>query len=164
MRAYVASVLECPADKVWDEVQRSRLLLEVLWPLGRMTPVDGPEFPERWLEGATVRCRFYLLGFIPVGPHTIFFERVDPSAREIQSRESDPLVRHWDHLVRIQSNLDGTTHYSDEVLIDAGWLTVFVWLFAQTIYRHRQRRWRRVARRLAAANLEPPAMTDQSRN
>src|SRR5207302_1640781 len=80
MRVYVESVLPCPAEKVWEEVQRPALLREIIRPSG-----------------------------------------------------------------------DGQTLYSDEILIETGWVTAFVWLFAQWFYRHRQRRWRRVARRLVAA-------------
>jgi ligand-binding SRPBCC domain-containing protein len=151
MKVSVESVLHCPAEKVWDEVQRSSLLLEVTRPLVRIVPADGPQFPERWLEGATVRCKCYLFGIIPLGTHTIFMERIDPVAREIQSRESDPLIRRWDHLVRVRPTGDGRTHYSDAIIIEAGLLTCFVWVFAQWFYRHRQRRWRQVARRLVAA-------------
>jgi hypothetical protein len=151
MKVYVESVLDCPPEKVWDEVQKSSLLREVIRPLARVAPVDAPEFPERWLEGAAVRCRSYLFGFIPLGVRTIVLERVDQAAREIQSRESDPLIRRWDHLVRVKPTGDGRTRYADEIVIEAGILTVAVWLFAQWFYRHRQRRWRRVAKRLAAA-------------
>ena len=55
----------------------------------------------------------------------------------------------------VQPTADGRTRYSDEVLIEAGLLTCFVWAFAQWFYRHRQRRWRHVAQRLVAA--EPSA-------
>src|SRR5205814_10309082 len=101
--------------------------------------------------------RIYLFGIIPLGTHTIFLERIDSEAREIQSRESEWLVRRWDHLIRVRPAADGQTLYSDEILIEAGWLTAFVWLFAHWFYRHRQRRWRRVARRLVAAEsaIEP---------
>jgi hypothetical protein len=160
MKVSVASVLPCPAEKVWDEVQRSSLLLEVARPLVKIVPADGPQFPERWPEGATVRCRSYLFGIIPLGTRTILLERIDPAAREIQSRESDPLIRRWDHLVRVRPTDDGRTHYSDEIIIEAGWATVFVWLFAQWFYRHRQRRWRQVAHRLAAG--EPTAGADRA--
>jgi hypothetical protein len=158
---YVESVLRCPAEKVWDEVQRPTLLLEVARPLVRIVPADGPQFPERWPEGATVRCRSYLFGVIPLGTRTILLERIDPAAREIQSRESDPLIRRWDHLIRIGPAGDGRTRYSDEVIIEAGWATFCVWLFAQWFYRHRQWRWRRVARRLVDA--EPGAAPDPAR-
>ena len=151
MRVYVESVLPCPAEKVWEELQRPALLREIIRPLFRFVPADPLQFPERWPEGATLRLRGYLFGIIPIGTHTIFLERIDPVAREIQSRESEPLVRRWDHLVRVRPAGDGRTLYSDEILIEAGWVTAFVWLFAQWFYRHRQRRWRRVARRLVAA-------------
>ena len=157
MRAYVECVLPCPAEKVWDELQRPALLLEIIRPLIRFVPADGTQFPERWLQGLTVRCKGYLFGILPLGMHTMFAERIDPVTREIQSRETG-LVRRWDHLLRVCSAGDGQTLYSDEIIIEAGWLTVFVWLFAQWFYRHRQRRWRRIARRLVAA--EPTVAAD----
>ena len=93
MRVYVDTVLDCSPEKVWQEVQRSALLLEVVRPMAIVAPVDAPQFPERWIEGDTVRCRSHLFGFIPVGERTIRMERVDSTAREIQSREWDRLIR-----------------------------------------------------------------------
>jgi hypothetical protein len=151
MRVYVESVLRCPAEKVWNEVQRPALLLEIIRPLVRIVPADGQGFPERWSEGTTTRWKNYLFGIIPLGTHSVYLERVDSAAREIQSRERDPLIRRWDHLIRVRAIDQDSTHYSDEIIIEAGWATFLVWLFAQWFYRHRQRRWRRVAHRLAAA-------------
>jgi hypothetical protein len=162
MRVYVESVLPCPAEKAWEEVQRPALHREIIRPLMRFVPADPPQLPERWPEGATLRFRIYLFGIVPLGTHTIFLERIDPAAREIQSRESEWLVRRWDHLVRVRPAGDGQTLYSDEIIIEAGWATFFVWLFAHWFYRHRQRRWRRVARRLAAA--EQAAAADRPRD
>ena len=159
MRVYVESVLPCPPEKAWEEVQRPALLREVIRPLMRFVPADPPQLPERWPEGTTMRFRIYLFGIIPLGTHTIFLERIDSEGREIQSRESAWLVRRWDHLIRIRPAADCQTLYSDEILIEAGWLTAFVWLFAQWFYRHRQWRWRHVARRLVAA--EPGAAADR---
>lgn len=147
MRVFVESVLPCAAELVWDEVRRPELLREVARPLITFAPVDAAAFPDRWTEG-TVRCRMYLFGVIPLGVHTIRLERIDGERREIQSREHDRLVRRWDHLVRVREEPGGQTRYSDEIDIEAGWLTRPVWLFAQWFYRHRQRRWRAVARRL----------------
>ena len=121
-------------------------------PLAKVVPVDAPEFPERWTEGATVRCRSYLFDVLPIGTRGIFLERIDPVARQIQSREFDLLVRRWDHLIQLRPTGDGRTLYSDKIELEAGFLTVLVWLFAQWFYRHRQRRWRRVANRLSAAS------------
>jgi hypothetical protein len=131
MTVHVESVLDCPAEKVWNEVQRSALLLEVVRPLVKLVPVDAPCFPERWIEGTSVRCQSYLFGLLSLGTRTIFLERIDSAAREIQSRESDPLIRRWDHRVQVRPTGDSQAHYSDEIVLEAGWLTYFVWLFAQ---------------------------------
>ncbi len=149
MDAYVETALNCPPAKVWAKVQTSALLLEVASPLVRILPVDAPAFPERWTEGTTIRCRSYLFGFIPLGTRTLRFDRVDAFSREIRTHETDPLVRTWNHCICVAQRDDGSTLYSDSIKIEAGPLTPLVWLFAQGFYRHRQRRWRRIARRLA---------------
>ena len=151
MRVVVESVLPCPAERAWEEVRTSRLLREVAAPVVTFRPADGGDLPAVWPAGRTVAVRCKLFGVLPLGIHSIHLERIDPEAREIQSRESDPLIRRWDHLVSIQDRPDGRCRYRDVVDIDAGPLTAAVWLFAQCFYRHRQRRWRRVARCLAAA-------------
>ena len=96
-----------------------------------------------------MRCRSYLFGLVPLGTRDLVFERIDPAARRIQTRERDPLVRRWDHELRVRPADGGRTRYSDTVDLDAGWLTPAIWLLARLLYRHRHRRWRRVARRLA---------------
>jgi hypothetical protein len=151
MRVYVESIFPCPASRAWAGVRTSRLLHEVARPLVRFAAVDARRLPERWQTGETVRCRSFLFGFIPLGVRALHFERVDDAHREIQTREHDALVRRWDDLIRVQPERDNATRYSDEIEIDAGLLTPLVWLFAQVFYRHRQRRWRRIARRLANA-------------
>lgn len=56
--------------------------------------------------------------------------------------------RRWDHVIRIRAAADGrSTLYQDEIDIDAGLLTVPVWAQASVLYRWRQLRWRRLARR-----------------
>jgi hypothetical protein len=132
-------------------VQTSSLLLDVIRPIVTLEPIDAGTFPERWSEGKSVRCRVYLFGVLSLGVHTLQIERIDQGSRQIQSRERDRIVRRWDHLIRIQEISGGRAHYSDEIELDAGILTPVVWLFATGFYRHRQRRWRAIARRLARA-------------
>lgn len=149
MRVKVESVLPCNADLAWQELQTSRLLLEVIRPLAAVVAMPGERLPETWKAGEVVRCRCYLLGIVPLGPRKIFFERIDPATREIQSRESDALIRHWDHLAAIEPVDPGHCRFRDTIEIDAGLLTPLVWLYAYLFYSHRQRRWQTVARRLA---------------
>ena len=151
MRVFVESVLPCEADRAWAEVQTSDLLREVARPLIFFRPARGEKLPKRWLAGTTVRCISYLLGLIPLGLRTLLFERIDPQLREIHTRERDALVRRWDHCIRVQPLDAAHCRYSDEIEIDAGPLTSVVSVFATWFYRHRQRRWQAVARRLHAA-------------
>ena len=151
MTVRVQSVFDCPPEKVWAALQTSALHREVIRPLMRFRSLDPTGASERWTQGCTFHFRIYLFGVIPLGTHTIFLERIDPVACELQSREHSALVRRWDHIIRIRPTSDGRTLYSDEVEISAGLLTPLVWAFAQWFYRHRQRRWRGIARRLASA-------------
>ncbi len=148
MKVHVETHLDCAPHKVWAEVQRSALLLEVARPVVAVRPLDGEQFPDRWQQGSTLQCRSYLFGLIPLGTRTLYFETIDDDAREIQTRERDRIVRTWDHLDSVQSAGDDSTLYSDDIEIEAGLLTPLVGLFAHCFYRHRQRRWRRFARRL----------------
>jgi hypothetical protein len=150
MRVVVQSVLPCRAELAWDEVLKSRLLVEVAAPLVAIRPLPGESLPDRWPAGSTVRVNSYLFGFIPLGTRIVQYERIDPVAREIQTREADLLVRRWDHLIGIRPAANGRCLYRDQINVEAGWLTAGVWLFAQCFYRHRQRRWKAVARRLEA--------------
>lgn len=149
MRVFVQSTLACDADIGWQRVQTIALLREICSPLVRLAPDrNAPSLPERWPEAGTVRIRPYLFGFIPTGVRVLRCEHVDHQRREIQTREHDPLIRRWDHRIHFESLAPGKSRYTDEVEIEAGLLTLPVWLFAQWFYRHRQRRWRRVAEKL----------------
>lgn len=150
MKACIETILDCPPDRVWSEVQTSRLLLEVMYPVLKFKPLPGAAFPERWQHGNTVLGNGYAFSFIPLGVHTLKFESIDAARRRISTRESNYFVRKWDHVISVNRAPGGRTHYSDEIEIDAGLLTPIVWLYANIFYRHRQRRWRRIARRLAA--------------
>jgi hypothetical protein len=147
---HLASTLPCSAASAWAELRRLELLREVARPLVTFAAVDGEPLPERWAQGEVVRVRSYLLGVIPLGTRSLAIESVDEKRREIQTRERDPLIRRWDHRISIAPLGEQTCLYADEVEIAAGALTPLVWLFAQAFFRHRHRRWRRVAGRLRA--------------
>ena len=58
----------------------------------------------------------------------------------IVSRESNRFVPVWNHTICLK-NKGRETEYTDKVDIDAGWKTVFVYLWAEAFYTHRQKRW-----------------------
>ena len=127
---------------------KSSLLVYVAGPLLTIHPVAGKRLPDRWIEGTTIVIHIRLCGIIPLGKHTLTFERIEQASRELQTREHDAIVRKWDHLIRVKSNGANQATYSDDIEIDAGMFTIPVYLFAHFFYRHRQRRWRKLAGRL----------------
>lgn len=151
VRVHMESILPCSAEKAWAEVRKVSLLTEVAHPLVTFAPEAGESLPERWAEGSVVRIRSYLCGLIPLGTRELTVETLSDERREVQTREHDPLVRRWDHRISVGPRGGDTCLYVDEVYIEAGVLTPGVWLFAQCFFRHRHRRWQRVAERLRMA-------------
>jgi hypothetical protein len=148
MKVDVSTELNCSAAKAWDEVQKSSLLLRVIWPLARITTTGLPDLPERWRQGLSVQCRSYVFGFIPIGIRDLHFETIDQTDCRIVTRESDPLVKRWNHTFSVTPSGTDRSIYRDVIDIDAGASTILVWAWASWFYRHRQRRWRALAKSL----------------
>jgi hypothetical protein len=149
MRVDVGTVVPADLSRVRAEVMTSRLLRYVSWPLIVFAPVDPAELPATWQPGE-YRVRMRALGLVPLGEQTIRISIPPAAGGEHLLRDdgSGQLVRRWDHLIRLRAAPDGRgTLYRDEVEIEAGLLTPPVWVFATLLYRWRQRRWRRLARR-----------------
>jgi hypothetical protein len=150
VRVQLESRFPCSAEQAWAEVQKVSLLSDVARPLVTFSAPCGESLPERWVEGATVRIRSRLFGVVPLGTRALTIERIDQQRRVLRTRESDPLIRRWDHSISVSSLSGVSCLYRDEVEIQAGLFTLAVWLFAHWFFRHRHRRWKRVADRLRA--------------
>jgi hypothetical protein len=148
MKIDVSTELNCSAAKAWDEVQKSSLLLHVIWPLARITTTGLPDFPETWRQGLTTQCRSYVFGFIPIGVRTLYFETIDQADYRFVIHESDPLVKRWNHTISVTPSGMDRSIYRDVIDLDAGSLTILVWAWTSWFYRHRQRRWRTLAKTL----------------
>jgi SAM-dependent methyltransferase len=148
------SVLAAPADEVWGMVQRTELLREVAAPFLRFRPASSGRLPLTWPVGAPLRLRMYLFGLVPLGFHEIVVDRIDDRARELHTRERGTLLRRWEHVIRVEPVGSGHARYTDEVELDAGWLTPLVGAFSRAFFRHRHRRWRAAARRLGTRVAE----------
>jgi hypothetical protein len=85
-------------------------------------------------------------GFIPAGVRNLHFQRIDQVNFEILTLENDPLVKSWTHAISIKPLGQDRSIYRDVIDIDAGRLTALVWAWADWFYRHRQRRWRALAK------------------
>jgi hypothetical protein len=144
MKAKIQTVINVPAEKMWNELQMVSSLRHVAAPLLGFSACNDRPLPERWAIGEAYHLRISLFGLIPLGRHTIVIDAIRPDARAIVSKEHGRLARVWNHMIRIDPIDERRILYTDEIEIQAGILTVFVWLFAHVFYRHRQRRWKRL--------------------
>jgi len=156
MRVDVATDLDGSVDDAIAHVGTTRLLRFVAWPLVHFTPVDPPVWPDRWTDG-TYWVNVRLFGWLPFGQQAIVISH--PESTDgflLRDNGYSALVRRWDHTISI-TTVAGRTRYRDVVIIEAGVFTLPVWLFAQVFYRHRQRRWRLLARQGFRYGRQEPA-------
>ena len=153
MKVSRSTVIDITPDVVWSEVQAARLLVHIAWPLMRFVPV-GDEPLEHFKPGGRYQVKLGLFGMLPFGKQWIVTSVHLPDTGEWPKRLRDngysALIDKWDHWITITPDAGGGTLYSDDVEISAGIMTPLIWAFAQVFYRHRQRRWRGLARTLHA--------------
>lgn len=147
MKVEVSSIIEADPEKVFEVVQTKRLLFYVMCPMASFKIISPIDDNVNWKEGETYIGWSFLFLVIPVWKRKIYLERIDDKDMQIQPRESGEIgLRKWDHLIMIEETVDGRTMYTDIVEIDAGIFTLPYYLFASVFYRHRQSRWRNLAK------------------
>lgn len=142
--ARISTELPLPAETAFALAQKPATFSYVVRGLFRVSGL-----PERadFGEGDELSGRIWWLGAIPSWRHHLRLVHVGPN--ELYTNERGGPVRVWNHRLTFTPLGDARCRYTDEIELDAGWQTPFVWLFAQLAFRYRQRRWRALARVLA---------------
>ena len=134
------SIFHADREKIWDYLQLMQTLQYIAFPFAVFKPVNGDD-NFKWKEGESFEVYFRLFGIIPFGIHRIKIIQFDKVNYQILSNESNRFVPVWNHRIYLHSIDNEHTEYTDEVEIDAGWKTRFVYLWANLFYAHRQKRW-----------------------
>jgi len=142
MIARIRTILPCTESELWQKISQPKSLQYVASPILGFVPARGDELTGEWQIGRAYRLKLYFVRLIPLGWHTIRLVKMDKDRNTISSRESDLLARVWNHNIWFREVARGRVSYTDEIEIQAGWLTPAIWLFAHLFYRHRQRRWK----------------------
>lgn len=145
----VTSELEASAEVVWPALTTPHAFVHVAAPILRYPVAERIDRP--WHVGDEVEGWLFLMGVLPVARHRIRVESIDEASGVIVSEEGGGLIRRWRHRLTLEPVDAHRCRYEDRVEIDAGPLTRLVAAFATAFYRHRHRRWARLARLLAAA-------------
>ena len=106
------------------------------------------EWPEVFQEGQVIETKLLFFNLVPGWEHRSRVIRIDHENMEIASQEEGGVVRRWNHRKWIEDKTEWSCLYTDEIDIDAGVLTCFIWMYAHVFYRYRQRRMRQLADRL----------------
>ena len=135
-----SSVFPAPRDVVFQNLQRPETLQAIAKPYATFEPAGSTA--AVWTAGSESSWHLRLFGFVPFGTHTIRIVRFDPEG--ISSREGNQHVPVWNHDILLVPVDENHTKYTDRVEMKAGWKTLFVWLWANAFYAHRQRKWIRL--------------------
>jgi hypothetical protein len=147
LRVRLSTKLPITAEQAAALVATPALLNHIAAPLLRFVALDPPALPEVWSERRYL-VRVLLGGLLPLGRQWIDISCHSGPDGSFRMRDngSGDLARRWDHWITITPADSGGCIYMDDVEIDAGLLTPFVWSFARIFYAHRQRRWRALAK------------------
>ncbi len=134
------SIFPASKNRIFDLLQGFDILREIASPYMLFNPIDNDE-NLIWKEGSTFKFSCKLFGFIPFGTHTI--KVIEFNQNRIYTNESHSIVPIWNHEI-ILKEMGNKTEYSDIVEIYAGWMTIFIYIWANLFYAHRQRKWIRI--------------------
>ncbi|MBT8114032.1 MAG: hypothetical protein KJP04_01535 [Arenicella sp.] len=141
MIARICTTLPQPPDQVWLTLLQRDAFLYIT--RGMLAFRGAEQWPELFYEGQVVETRLLVFNFIPAWKHRLNVVRIDHDKRELASQEAGGLITRWNHRKWVEKGSGQGSLYTDEIDIDAGWLTFFVWLYAHIFYRYRQRRMRK---------------------
>jgi hypothetical protein len=145
MIARISTELACSADVAWQHLQRFETFEQVAWGLLGFE-AEAP-VPEQFQIGTVVVGRLWFLHFIPGWRHQIRIASVDQARRQWRTSEQGGLLQVWNHQIEIVPLSNQSSNYTDEIELDAGWLTWVNWIVTHLFFRYRQIRLRRLARR-----------------
>lgn len=152
---HVETILPTSADRVWSAMLSPATFLYVCKGLFGFPALAGRT--EALRQGESGTGWLMALHVVPAYRHTIEVVEVDESTGTIRTHERGGALRAWNHTLHVEPLGANLCRYSDTVDIDAGVLTGVVVALANSIYRYRQRRWRKLVRRHLTTDLAAPA-------
>lgn len=134
-----SSVFPAPEQEIYRKLQKLKTLQYIAYPFATFEPVNGDD-KLVWRAGTVSSFKFKLFRWIPFGVHAIRVIRFGLE-EGILTNETNKYVPVWNHEITLEKLDENTTRYTDIVEIDAGWRTVFVYLWAVCFYMYRQKKW-----------------------
>lgn len=155
MRVLLKLTLDCPPDAAWLAIRSPHVLGEVSAPLTGIRSLEAGGFPDVW-TGGDHRVAVSAFGILPLGEQTIGISFPAPPAghddvrmmRDSGSTSGWALgaVTYWQHTLTVAAAPGGKTLYRDQLVYEAGPLTVLLWPVYWAFWQWRALGMRRLAR------------------
>ena len=132
------SVFSAKQSNVFGLLQRFDTLAYIAKPYATFKNIDG-QTELVWEVGKSFSFDFKMFGFISLGVHIINVKEFNID--NIYTNEGNPFCPIWNHRIILKEIAERKTEYTDEVEIETGWKTPFIYLWAKAFYSHRQKKW-----------------------
>jgi hypothetical protein len=141
----ICSKLNNSIDKIWKRILNIETLVEICKPMATFKIITKENIVI-WDLNTEYIFKLFLYGFILFGNHKIILETIDTERNIIQSKEHNNIVRIWNHKITMENYGEKITKYTDEVEIYAGIFTFFIAFWGIIFYKHRQKKWQKMAK------------------
>ena len=139
MKIIKTSIFPDTADIIFKKLKKLKTLQYIAFPYASFEPCNGND-KIVWEKGNVYEFRLKLFCIFPLGIHKI--KVIEFSQNSIYTNEGNKFVSIWNHRIYLKTLNNRFTEYTDEVEINAGWRTIFVYLWAKLFYTHRQHKWK----------------------
>ncbi|TAG27127.1 MAG: hypothetical protein EAZ37_06350 [Burkholderiales bacterium] len=126
MKIRLETIYDYPHTEFVKHLQRTESFRFITWPILSFDPANG-SWPERWETGRNLfRCLF--LGIAPMGKQHINIsypsQGVEANGLFVLRDDGEgTLMQRWDHWIYAKPHGENQTHYVDEVVVRARYLS-----------------------------------------
>jgi len=135
----ISTVFPASVEVIWAKLQKLSTLQYITAPYMTFKPINN--ISGVWKENSSTDYNLKLFTVIPFGVHTIKVIQFDKTTLSVYTNETSKFIPVWNHRIVLKKLDNGFTLYTDIVEIKAGWKTIFIYLWGNLFYRHRQRKW-----------------------
>ena len=145
IKIIISSILNKPIEKIWSKLLGVETLIYICKPMA-IFKISTNEKYMKWELNKEYVFKLLIYGFIPFGNHKIILEKIDETNKVIISKEHNKIVKIWNHIIKMENKGEKNIRYTDEVEIYAGIFTLFVAIWGIIFYKHRQKKWKKIAK------------------
>ncbi|MDR0684802.1 MAG: hypothetical protein LBF83_06710 [Spirochaetaceae bacterium] len=147
IKIIICSELNNSINKIWDKILNIETLIKICKPMATFKITTKEKF-IKWKLNTEYVFKLFIYGFVPFGTHKIILETIDNEENIIKSKEHNNVVKIWNHKITMEKEGELITNYTDEVEIYAGIFTLIIAIWGIIFYKHRQKKWKAIAKTL----------------